>query len=209
MSTNKKPCNLFCQEDCREGYSKTTGICYKNCGSDTNVGCCMCRQRCKEGYKDTAGVCWFDKCPAGQKKSGALCYEPCPYNHKEIGTSLCRERCRSGYSEVLGVCWKGLKSYVPKTNPRKSDGKLASYVPKSKAKDSYVPAITMGLYPKILLSVIGALVAMYLVIQLGAFAGVIKSFVVNTSQITKAVFQPLASVLRGGESGTLRRPGVG
>jgi len=63
----------------------------------------------------------------------------------------------------------------------------------------------MGLYRKILLSVIGVLVVIGLVIKLGDFFGVVKSFVVNTSQITKAV----ASVLRGGESGTLRRPGIG
>jgi len=161
----KNTCNFFCAEPCREGYAEEPLTCRQRCGlGSTNTGL-YCMAPCREGYVNRGGVCWFDKCPAGTKKSGVLCYEPCPNNHKEIGTSLCRERCRSGYSEVLGVCWKGLRSYVPKTVVRKSDGKQASYVPKSTTRHSYQRAIKMGLYPKILLGIIGALVVMNIVIK--------------------------------------------
>ena len=188
---SKESCNFFCQEDCREGYTKTTGICYQKCGADTNVGCCLCRERCKDGYKDVAGVCWFDRCPAGQEKQGALCYQACKSNEKQIGCCVCREKCRSGYREVGGVCWKGWNSYVPKSRPRTSDGKLLSYTPKTRTKKSYVPAITIGLYPKIVMYFILSLVIMTLVIKLGAFFGVIKSFV----GFSLSVFKPAVSSL--------------
>lgn len=130
---------------CRSGYKSVAGVCWQECPSDSvNVGA-LCRSRCRAGYKDVSGVCWFDKCPPGQKKSGARCYQPCRTNEKEVGCCLCREKCRSGYREVLGVCWKGLKSYVPKTRPRTSDGKQASYVPKTFAKKSYLNTLgTIG-----------------------------------------------------------------
>lgn len=191
-----KSCNFFCQDDCRKGYAKSGILCAKRCpAGDTSAGL-LCRKACREGYKDIAGVCWFDKCPAGHRKSGARCYEPCPYNHKEVGCCLCRAKCRSGYREVLGVCWKGWKSYVPKTVTRRSDGKLASYVPKTSTKHSYVPTYNLGLYPKILLYFILSMVVMGGVIKLGSFLGVIKSFTINTSQITAAITKPVSSILR-------------
>lgn len=136
---------LLCQEKCRDGYTSAVGACWQNCAqlNSVNVGA-LCREKCRAGYKDVGGVCWFDSCPPGQTKSGASCYEPCRAGEKNVGCCLCREQCRSGYREVLGVCWKGLKSYVPKTRPRKGDGKLASYVPKTFAKKTYVPKTSLA-----------------------------------------------------------------
>lgn len=208
IMSSTESCNWYCKEDCREGYvSDGVATCWEKCGEgDVNVGA-MCRKGCREGYKETTdGICWFDTCPPGQERSGARCYEPCPEGYKEEGCCLCRERCRGGYTEVAGVCWSGIKSYVPKTVPRKSDGKLLSYVPATTIKDTYIPTFKLGLYPKIIMYSILFFVVMGFVIQVGAFAGVLKSFVVNTGQITKAVFQPLMSVLRRGGGYNVRRP---
>ena len=142
---------------CREGYKNVAGVCWGKCPDNTKDVLALCREKCRTGYKDTAGVCWFDKCPPGQEKQGARCYEPCPSNTKKVGCCLCREKCRSGFREVLGVCWKGLRSYVPKTRPRKSDGKLLSYVPRTTAKKSYVNK----------LGVIGAFIFPVLAILIG------------------------------------------
>ena len=130
---------VVCAASCREGYKSIGGICYQTCKGGKDVGL-LCREGCRDGYKDVSGVCWFDKCPQGQTKAGARCYEACPSDSKAVGCCLCRKKCRSGYKEVLGVCWKGLKSYIPATSTRKSEDKLLSYVPKTSAKKSYIPS---------------------------------------------------------------------
>jgi hypothetical protein len=132
-----------CKEKCRSGYTSDGALlCYKNCDG-VQVGPALCRDGCRDGYKDEAGVCW-ERC-GGDVDVGALCRKRCRDGYVDVGGvcwercdgvnvgALCRERCRAGYTDVGGVCWKGLKSYTPKTLPKKS------YFPSTYAKKSYVP----------------------------------------------------------------------
>jgi hypothetical protein len=131
IGNNKGPkCNpdrdlkgLLCYERCKPNYTLSGLTCYSKCDPDKiDVGL-LCRDKCKSGYKDVAGVCW-SSCPDGYRDDGATCF-------KDLKCSTKWDGCAS---KVWGRCVGGVKTSCEGPDMKSKD----SYVPTSKAKNSYL-----------------------------------------------------------------------
>lgn len=126
----------LCWQNCRPGYTDEGALCgksgsiitannsrchwYDKCGLTFDKGC----STCPAGYHNDGCTCRIDPdvyakhtvglgvgtvlhaCPAGQERSGALCYPACPSGFKGVGP-VCWEECKPGFSDDGVFCGKG------------------------------------------------------------------------------------------------------